>query len=187
MGKPFVVGIAGGTASGKSTFCGSLEKSLSALNVKCIHMDDYFKSENERPYSEAFVSGKKYMDDNHPLTVDLEKLKHDVKNLLCKNIDVVIIEGLLTLWDREIYGLLDLKLFVDCRADERIVRRIRRNTEWGQTFGQITDVYLDMVRYRHDEYVEPSKWRADIIINGSNMSDKSVPVICGYICANCRA
>lgn len=186
MGKPFVVGIAGGTASGKSTFCGSLEKSLSALNVKCIHMDDYFKSENERPCSEAFVSGKKYMDDNHPLTVDLERLKHDVKNLLCKNIDVVIIEGLLTLWDREIYGLLDLKLFVDCRADERIVRRIRRNTEWGQTFRQITDVYLDMVRYRHDEYVEPSKWRADIIINGSNMSDKSAPVICGYICANCR-
>jgi len=53
--------------------------------------------------------------------------------------------------------------------------------EWGLTFDQISNVYLDLVRYRHDEYVETSKWRADVIINGSNPSDKTLAMIRGYI------
>jgi uridine kinase len=95
--------------------------------------------------------------------------------------DVVIVEGLLTLWDDNICELLDLKLFVDCKSDERIVRRIKRNIQWGQTFDQITEVYLDMVRFRHEEYVEPSKWRADIIINGSKFSDITIAIIREHI------
>ena len=90
---------------------------------------------------------------------------------------MVIIEGLLTLWDQEIAEQLDLRLFVDCRPDERIVRRLRRNMGWGLAFDEIANVYLDLVRYRHDEYVEPSKWHADLIINGSAPSETALRLI----------
>ncbi|MNP59111.1 Uridine kinase [compost metagenome] len=121
------------------------------------------------------------MDDNHPETVDLAKLKEDFFAVLEDQYDVIIIEGLLTLWDKDIYQACDLKLFVDCKADERIVRRIRRNMTWGLTYDQIADVYLDMVRYRHDEYVEPAKWRADLILNGSLPTKQALDVIACYI------
>ena len=93
----------------------------------------------------------------------------------------MIVEGLLTLWEEEIYKQLDLKLFVDCRPDERVVRRLKRNMTWGLTFDQIADVYLDMVRYRHEEFVEPTKWRADFMLNGSNPSPKVIEMIVVYI------
>jgi uridine kinase len=189
MKKTFVVGIAGGTASGKSTFCENLKKCLFELNlsIKILHRDDYFRPKNKRPFLESFVSGKKYIDDNHPLTIYLDKLKTDIKmNLEEEKYDVIIIEGLLTLWDDDIFRELDMKLFIDCKSDERIVRRIRRNMEWGLTFDEITNVYLDMVRYRHDEYVEPSKWRADIIINGSNTSETALLIVKEYIYNKCH-
>jgi len=180
--KPFVVGIAGGTASGKSTLCENLENQLTNYKLFIIHMDHYFKPENEKPHTKAFVSQKIYTDDNHPETMDLFKLNKDLENLLKKNEhDIIIVEGLLTLWDDPICGKLDLKIFVDCKADERIVRRLKRNLKWGLSFDEIANVYLDMVRYRHEEYVEPSKNRADIIINGSNPTEVSLEVLTGYI------
>lgn len=180
--KTFVAGIAGGTASGKSTLCKNLEGELKSYKTFVIHMDSYFKSEQNRPHPEAFVSRKAYVDDNHPESMDLNKLNTDLGEIIEKNeYDIVIVEGLLTLWDDNIYNKLDLKIFVDCKADERIVRRIKRNMEWGLTFDEITAVYLDMVRYRHEEYVEPSKQRADIIINGSNPTNVSLEILTEYI------
>lgn len=181
MKKPFIVGIAGGSASGKSTFTDILEKKISSYNTKVIHMDDYFKPENERPYVESPMKEKMYIDDNHPETIYLEQFKTDMQTVIDGEYDIIILEGLLILWDKEIYSKLDLKLFVDCRADERIVRRIKRNMQWGQTYDEISNTYLDMVRYRHDEYVEPTKWRADVIINGSTLSSQSVDMVAGYI------
>ena len=182
MTKPYVIGVAGGSAGGKSTFTDALAAALDKLHLLVLHMDSYFKPSEQRPYSTAPITDKKYIDDNHPLTMDLPKLAIDLDNAISQNqYDVIIVEGLLTLWDDDICGKLDLKLFVECRADERIVRRIKRNMEWGQTLDQISDVYLDLVRYRHDEYVEASKWRADIILNGSNPSDKALAIITQYI------
>lgn len=181
MTKAYVIGIAGGSASGKSTFSDSLEKELQNLRTQTFHMDKYFKPKENRPITEAPITGKIYMDDNHPETVDLAKLKEDFFAVLEDQYDVIIIEGLLTLWDKDIHQACDLKLFVDCKADERIVRRIRRNMTWGLTYDQITDVYLDMVRYRHDEYVEPTKWRADLILNGSLPIRQALDIIACYI------
>lgn len=181
MSKPYVIGIAGGTAGGKSTFCRLLAEKLSPLSVGEFHMDSYFKPEEDRPRGKAPVTGKEYMDDNHPLTADLPKMKADVERALEEGGDVIIVEGLLTLHDDPIHELLDLKLFVDCRADERIVRRIRRNTGWGLSFDEVANVYLDMVRYRHDQYVEPSKWRADLIINGSRAFDLPAEIVAGRV------
>lgn len=173
----YTIGIAGGSASGKSTLTGVLEQRLSDLRLGVLHMDEYFKPEGERPVSAGPVNGKQYMDDNHPLTMDLPQFAADLTAMQSGNYDVVIAEGLLVLWDDDICGKLDLKLFVDCQADERIVRRLRRNMGWGLGFDEIADVYLGLVRYRHDEYVEPSKWRADLIINGSCQSSAAVAMI----------
>ena len=178
MQKPFVVGIAGGSASGKSTFCDQLKNYLCEYKPMIIQMDYYFKHENMRPYVKAPINEKMYIDDNHPDTMDLPKLRLDLLNAINeKQANIIIIEGLLVLADDEICRQLDLKLFVECRADERIVRRIKRNMQWGLTFEQISDVYLDMVRYRHDEYVEPSKWKADLILNGSLGLEKALTII----------
>lgn len=182
MKKAFVIGIAGGSASGKSTFSEKLKEALCGVEVLELHMDSYFKPESERQMVEAPISGKVYRDDNHPSSFDLEELKSDLsKALRDGQTEVVIIEGLLTLWDQDIYNQLDLRLFVECRADERIVRRLKRNMKRGLKFDEIADVYLDFVRYRHDEYVEPTKWRADFIINGSNFSDKAIKIIVNYV------
>jgi len=141
-------------------------------------MDSYFKPKEERPYVAAPITKKMYTDDNHPTTADLPRLKIDLENALNENLfDIIIVEGLLTLHDDGICGLLDLKLFIECRPDERIVRRLRRNMQRGLTFDEIAAVYLDMVRYRHDEYVEPSKWKADLILNGSSFSEKALAII----------
>ena len=176
--KPYVIGIAGGSASGKTTFSAKLEKELASLRVKTLHMDSYFKPRDARPQSPAPISGKIYMDDNHPLTMDLNRFAADLRAAIeCGEWQVIIAEGLLVLWDEAILAQLDLKLFVDCRADERIVRRIRRNSKWNQTCDEITDVYLDLVRFRHDEYVEPTRWRADLILNGSAPSDAALHMI----------
>ena len=176
--KPYVIGIAGGSASGKSTFCDALEKELEMLKVKVFHMDSYFKPKDERPFVAAPITKKMYTDDNHPTTADLPKLKVDLETAVSENeFDVIIVEGLLTLHDDAICALLDLKLFIECRPDERIVRRLRRNMQRGLTFDEIAAVYLDMVRYRHDEYVEPSKWKADLILNGSNPSDNALKMV----------
>jgi uridine kinase len=178
--KMLTAGIAGGSASGKSTLCEKLERELSGYKIAVIHMDSYFKS--GRTPKKAFVTGREYLDDNHPESLDLRKLENDMLDLINKNEhDVLIVEGLMTLWDDAICDLLDLKIFVDCKPDERIVRRLKRNMQWGLSFDEIADVYIDMVRYRHEEYVEPSKWRADIIINGSNPTGASLEILTGHI------
>ncbi|MBR2948521.1 MAG: AAA family ATPase [Lachnospiraceae bacterium] len=180
--KTYVIGIAGGSASGKTTFTKKLQEMLEPLKVKVFHMDAYFKDEELRPKSAAFVNGKVYMDDNHPLTMDLPKLANDLEDAVSMAEDeVIIVEGLLTLWDENILKYLDLKLFVDCRADERIVRRIKRNMQWGLTYDQISEVYLDLVRFRHDEYVEPTRWRADFVLNGSAPSDLTLQMIVEWV------
>ena len=181
--KTFVVGIAGGSASGKTTLCGKLEQELQSYKLFVIHMDHYFKPAGpDKPRAKAFVTGKIYEDHNCPENVDMAKLIMDLDNLLRENeYEIIIIEGLLTLWNDDIHSKLDLKIFVDCKADERIVRRLKRNMGFGLAFDEIADVYLDMVRYRHETYVEPSKHRADIIYNGSNPTDVSLEILVNYI------
>ena len=174
----YVIGIAGGTASGKTTFTKTLEAALEGYALKVIHMDSYFKPREERPYSKAPITGKMYVDDNHPLTMDLPKLAEELRDWKASGeFDVIIVEGLLTPWEETIESQLNLRLFVDCRDDERTVRRIKRHMNWGQSFDEITSVYLDLVRYRHDEYVAPSKWKADFFLNGSNPSELALESI----------
>ena len=178
----YVVGIAGGSASGKSTFSEQLKQGLAGLTVSVLSMDAYYRDSEERPRPAAPITGIVYTDDNHPDAFDLEKMTADLKNTAADgNTDVVLAEGLFTLWHPPLFELLDLKLFIDCRADERIVRRLKRNRQWGLEFDEIAAVYLDLVRYRHDEFVEPSRWKADFILNGSRPSVQALEMLTRHI------
>ena len=181
MQKAYIIGIAGGSAGGKTTFARQLQTALADIDVLLLSMDAYFKPEAERP-SAVGNTGRRYRDDNCPEAFDLPRLRRDAAEAAesggCR---VLIVEGLLTLWDRALYEMLDLRLYVDCRADERIVRRLRRNMQWGYSFDEIADVYLDLVRTRHDEFVEPSRWRAELVVNGSGCTDGALAVLTAYI------
>ena len=180
--KTMTIGIAGGSASGKTTLCNRLAEKLKNEEPKIFHMDEYFKPEKLRPRARALTGNREYVDDNHPDTMYLRKLYEDiVKERERGNSRIILVEGLLTLYDYDICSLLDLKLFIDCRVDERILRRLERNMQKGLSREEITDVYLDVVRYRHDQYVEPSKWRADLILNGANPSQTAENMIIDYI------
>ena len=187
MKKPVIVGISGGTASGKSTLAGWLESQLAGLTVRVFHRDSYFKPDSVRPKAAAHVTGTIYFDDNCPETIYHEKLREDLAQAVAEGPDVILVEGLFALWYDWLYEQLDLKLFVDCDADERIVRRLRRNmAQRGLSFDEIAGVYLDMVRYRHQQYIEPTKWRADLILNGSTPSPLAQELVAGHIRAAVR-
>lgn len=167
MKQAYVVGIGGCSASGKSTLSDRLEERLEGYRVKVFHMDKYFREPSERPEIVGILDGRTYRDDNHPNTMDLDRLHADVAAVREKeDVDVVLIEGMFILWDQAMAPLLDLKVFVDCDQDERLRRRISRNLNYGYDLDDIMDRYVQAVQPRQRQYVESSKWNADIIVNG---------------------
>ncbi|MEI5906594.1 AAA family ATPase [Bacillus spongiae] len=170
-----LIGIAGGSGSGKTTFCNKLASSLKGANVKAISTDHYFHK--VKPKANAPYNGRLYDDYDHPTSVDIVRLCNDIKEVCSsQKYNVVIIEGLMVLYFEEIRKQLDLKVFIDCPSDERLVRRLKRDIS-EETFDEITSEYLDLVRHRYNEFIEPTKWFADVIINGSNPSHKSIDVV----------
>lgn len=182
--KPFVVGVAGGTCSGKSTLTDRLEQIFSAeCRVAVFHMDQYFRKPS--PTTIAPITRREYVEHNHPSTIDLDRFYADfipaARGENTNGYDLVIAEGLFALYLDEIRELLDFKIFVDLKSDHRLVRRIKRFIARGQTFDEITDRYIDTVRFRHDELIEPSRWHADIVVNGTLDDNLAVDVLSGYI------
>ncbi|MGC9359306.1 MAG: uridine kinase family protein [Anaerolineae bacterium] len=181
MTRPLLVGIAGGTASGKSTLCEALCQALDEFSVHILHMDAYFLP--VKPRTTAPYTGTEWDDYNQPGSFDLDALRRDVDALRSgeRPPDVILIEGLMTLQDAALREKLDLRIFVDAPPDERIVRRLRRNMARGLTFEEIASYYLESVRWRHQEYVEPSRWHADLVYNGLYPSATGLEVIAAWI------
>ena len=164
--KPYLVCIGGGTCSGKSTLATYLEDRFTDKKVVVFHMDSYFIKPFETVI--APITGKPYPEVNHPSAVDLPRLFADVDAALAdESSDLILVEGLFALQQPDLFEKADLKIFVDLKSDERLVRRIRRHLQRGDTFDEITDRYIDTVRFRHDEFVEPTRWRADMVLNGT--------------------
>ena len=184
MKIPFIVGIAGGTQSGKSTFTQALEVALRGERFKTFHMDDYHLPMEQRTISKAPYKSEAYSDANLPASFDIPQLRVDLRNEIDKGAaDIIIVEGTMVLYDEAIRETLNLKIFVDTRDDERSVRYIEKYSPiYGYDF--IRNSYLDLARYRMDEFVLPTKWYADIILNGSVKSRHSVAAVKGYILLN---
>ncbi len=198
--RPFVIGIAGGTASGKTTLAARLKEELAPLKVHIFNTDSYYRY----PFLTTIApfSGIEYVEHNHPDCLLLNDLLRDFSAACAGQpfqqrifnpgtqeerfeqfdevFDVIVIEGLFMLYFERIRALLDLKVFVDLEPDERLIRRIKRWLPLGQTMDEIAERYLDTVRYRHDEFVEPTRWYADVVIGGW-LKPESVEILKTYI------
>ena len=168
-----VIGIAGGSGSGKSTLAVALQKELPSCRL--FAMDAYYRQERDLPLV-MLPNGKAYRDYNCPDAFELARLKADLRTCIAQDeCEFLLIEGLLTLWDKELRELLDHRIVLDCPADIRIVRRLRRNLSWGLSFDEIADVYLDLVRDRHEEYVAPSAEHADLLLDSTRGVSEHIP------------
>ena len=182
MSNVIVIGIAGGTGSGKTTITRKLIKHFEG-NVAVVHHDSYYKAHHDMPYEERCK-----LNYDHPNSFDTEMMIEDIKKLregktiTCPVYDytihdrtdetvtvypakVVIVEGILIFSERALCDLMDIKIFVDADADERILRRIKRDVrDRGRSLESVIDQYLKTVKPMHEQFVEPSKRNADIII-----------------------
>ena len=148
----FVIGIGGGSASGKSTVASELASRLAPRRVVVVNQDRYFWETSRLPRAGSPDGGREWPDYNRPESFDFVRLRVDLREMKQGEAEVIILEGILVLCDAELRGLMELKLFVDADPDERIVRRIRRNVAHGHDLDGICDYYLDSVRYRHQEF-----------------------------------
>ena len=164
-GPAYVIGIGGGSAAGKSAIAEELQRRLAPLTVQVINQDRYFRKGDDLP-THSTPSGRVWRDHNHPDSFDFVRLRAAAGRAGEDGVDVLVLEGILVLHDPELRQLMDLKLFVEATPDERIVRRIRRNVARGASLDEVCDFYLDSVRYRHEQFCEPTRSYADLVIPG---------------------
>ncbi|MFJ7665896.1 uridine kinase [Lysinibacillus sp. NPDC097195] len=181
--RPVVIGIAGGSCSGKTSVTRAIYDVFREHSVVVIEQDYYYKDQSHLTFEERL--GTNY---DHPLAFDNDLLIDHIKTLLKRQpidkpvydyvqhtraeevihvepVDVIILEGILVLEDADLRNLMDIKLFVDTDSDLRIIRRILRDIkERGRTTDSVIEQYLSAVRPMHNMFIEPTKRYADIII-----------------------
>ena len=181
--ESMIIGIAGGTGSGKSTFTNRLKKEFGE-DVAVVYHDNYYRRQDDIPFEE-----RKKVNYDHPDSLETDLLVEHLKMLKagqavdCPVYDysqhnrsdkmqhiepkkIILVEGILLLADPRVRDLIDIKIFVEADADERILRRIVRDVkERGRDLDNIVEQYLTTVKPMHYLYVEPTKATADIIIN----------------------
>ena len=182
MDKVMVIGIAGGTGSGKTTITRKLIQRF-GHEVSVIYHDNYYKAHHNMPYEERAKLNYDQPDafDTDQLIEAVRALKkgrsvvcpvydysiHDrsEKTITVKPARVIIVEGILIFENKELCSLMDIKVFVDADADVRILRRIVRDVrDRGRSLESVVNQYLSTVKPMHEKYVEPSKRNADIIV-----------------------
>src|SRR5690554_6070825 len=183
MGKPIVIGVAGGSGSGKTSVTNSIYKRFEGHSILVLEQDYYYKDQSQLPFHERLKTNY-----DHPLAFDTDLLLEHIKSLLeykpiekpvydytqhtrsskvihVEPKDVIILEGILILEDKRLRNLMDIKLFVDTDADIRIIRRMLRDIkDRGRTLESVIEQYETVVRPMHNQFIEPTKRYADIII-----------------------
>lgn len=185
-----IIGIAGGTGSGKTTVVQKIIESLPLGQVVLLPLDSYYKDSSHVP-----VEKRQDINFDHPNAFDWDLLSEHVTKLrngitieqptysylTCTRqketihiepLNVVIIEGILALSDPTLRGLMDLKIFVDTDADDRLIRVIQRDIrQRGRTAEAVMERYTKVLKPMHEQFIEPSKRYADLIVpeGGSNM------------------
>ena len=183
MNRPILIGIAGGTGSGKSTVAKAIFSALPKKNIAIIEQDSYYNDQTELSYDERIKTNY-----DHPLSFDNKLLHQQLVSLLngetiekpvynfsihnraeetlrVESKDIIIFEGIMILEDESLRDIMDIKIFVDTDPDVRIIRRIVRDiNERGRTLESVIEQYLKTVKPAHEQFIEPSKKFADIII-----------------------
>lgn len=195
MYSTIVIGMAGGTGSGKTTLAYKLKEAFQDDIVMLSH-DYYYKSNSNLPFEERIK-----LSYDHPNAFDTDLLIEHIKMLKqgeaiahpvysfveytrlkekveTKPAKVIIIEGLLIFENKELCDLMDIKVFVDTDADVRILRRLVRDVkERGRDMDSVVNQYLNTVKPMHEQFVEPSKKRADIIISEGGFNSVALEML----------
>ncbi|MBD7962432.1 uridine kinase [Fictibacillus norfolkensis] len=188
--KPIVIGVAGGSGSGKTTVAKEIYRQFANQSILIIEQDAYYRDQSDKSMEERLDTNY-----DHPLAFDNDLLIQHISSLLKYDSiekpvydytahtrsdkiipvdakDVIILEGILILEDERLRDLMDIKLFVDTDADVRIIRRMVRDIrDRGRTLESVIDQYTAVVRPMHNQFIEPTKRYADIIIpeGGQNL------------------
>ncbi|MDQ0158708.1 uridine kinase [Alkalibacillus salilacus] len=181
--KPIIIGVAGGTGSGKTTVTRSICDQFENTSILMLEQDSYYKDQSHIPFEERLNTNY-----DHPLAFDNDLLIDHLDRLSRRETvqkpvynyelhtrsdetitvepqEVIILEGILILEDEKLRNMMDIKVFVDTDADIRIIRRMMRDIkERGRTLESVMDQYMNVVRPMHLQFVEPAKRYADIII-----------------------
>lgn len=201
-----IIGICGGTGSGKTTIANKIVESVGAENVNLIEQDSYYRNLADMPLDE-----RRQANFDHPDAVDNDLLINHLRRLIdgyqveiprydftthtrlpesdkLSPRTVTIVEGILIFSEPRLLEFLELKVFVDTPDDIRLVRRIRRDMEdRGRTLKQTLEQYEKTIRPMHYEFVEPSKRQADIIIPEGTQIGITIELLCGLIREKLRA
>ena len=197
---PIVIAVAGGTASGKTTVANEILRRVGAEHIACIPHDAYYRDLSHLPPSE-----RAKVNFDHPDSLETDLLIQHVKDLRAgraveipvydftnhtrtqrtRRVEpsrVILVEGILVFVEPELRELFDVKLYVDSDADERFIRRLRRDIEKrGRTVESVCEQYLGTVRPMHLEFVEPSKRYADVIIPGGGFNEVAIEMVAARV------
>lgn len=195
-----IIGIAGGTGSGKTTVVRKIVNTLPANTVAVIPQDSYYNDQSDLP-----LEVRKKTNFDHPDAFEWPLLAHQIEELrqgraieqptysylTCTRLpetvhvephDVIIVEGIMALYDKKLRDLMDLKIFVDAEPDERLLRVIERDiAERGHPLEMLIDKYRNVLKPMHDEFIEPTKQHADIIIPNGGENVRAVAMMQMYI------
>lgn len=196
MKKPYLIIVAGGSASGKSTVVQSILKKSGIQNVLVINQDDYYLDQKQVDMSQRIL-----MNYDHPKSIDNQLLIQDIQKLLngqsilkpiydynnytrsdqtevVESKPIIILEGILSLTDPNIRNIADLKLYVELDDDIRFIRRLSRDVkERGRTMSSVINQYIMTVKPMYHKYVKPTKRYADMIIPNDEKHSAAVDVI----------
>lgn len=194
--RPYLIGVAGGSNSGKTTIAERLAELIGSEHLSLIRLDSYYISRSDQPIEERAAANY-----DHPDAFDWELLNDHLAALTAggtvdvpvydytihdrsDRVDavtaarVIVVEGILVLWEPRLRERFDLKIFVDTPADLRIIRRLRRDVaERGRTPESILDQYLTTVRPSHELFIEPSKRYADVIVPEGGLNRPALEVL----------
>ena len=200
MTSPFVIGVAGGSGSGKTTVTRRVIETVGSERVAVLNQDNYYRDQSDIPFEARL--GTNY---DHPAAFDWALLREHLNALLAgvpiemPEYDftqhtrssqttrimpgrVVVLEGFFALYDEELRSRMNLKVFVDADADVRFIRRLLRDTqERGRTQESIIGQYLEFVRPMHLAFVEPTKRYADVIIPHGGMNEPALDMLAARI------
>jgi uridine kinase len=200
MKNPILIGIAGGTGSGKSTITKEIFKSIKDNNIAIIEQDSYYKDQSNISYDERVKTNYDHPDafDNELMISHLKDLLdgksinkpiYDFENhnrkketILVEPKEIIILEGILILFEEDVRDLLEIKIFVDTDSDVRVIRRILRDIkDRGRTLDSVILQYMGTVRPAHQQFVEPTKRYADIIIPEGGYNKVAIDIIVAKI------
>ncbi|WP_137627092.1 uridine kinase [Lactiplantibacillus pingfangensis] len=194
--RPIVIGVTGGSGSGKTTVSKAIYNQLSGQSLLILQQDSYYNDQSEMTMAE-----RRAVNYDHPLAFDTELMIKQIKQLInyepiekpvydyeqstrsAKTIhqeprDVIIVEGVLILDDQRMRDLMDIKVFVDTDDDIRIIRRIQRDIkERGRTLDWVIEQYLATVKPMYHQFVEPTKRYADIIVPEGGENEVAIDLL----------